>query len=168
MTSAIQDLMAELLVFVAAATGTAGAPAPPEVVPIARPALEQRVCGKPCPVVALFDPRLGILVDDRLDLAGGAAAQSVLLHELVHFVQWRTSGRTAATCAEWLAREREAYRIQFAWLASLPDEVRGAAPARPNLSRLRCEGPPVQAVTQPHPAPVGLDARAGFSYKERN
>jgi len=142
--AAIQDLVAELLVFVVSSTGYNGTPVPPEVVPVARPMLEQKVCGKPCPVFALFDPELGILVDDRLDLARNSAAQSVLLHELVHYLQWRTAGRTAATCDEWLAREREAYRIQFRWLAALPAERRGADPARPNFSQIRCQTGPVE------------------------
>ena len=159
--SAIQELMAELLIFVIASTGYAGRPTPPEVVPITRPVLEQRVCGKPCPVFALFDPDEGILVDDSLDLAVNAAAQSVLLHELVHFVQWRVTGRTAATCEEWLAREREAYRIQFAWLASLPVERRGSGLRYPNLSRIRCQPEPLPAAGDPVPQGEGSDPLNG-------
>ena len=143
-SAAIQTLLADLLVFVVSSTGYSATPVAPEVVPIARPVLEQEVCGKPCPVFALFDPEFGILVDDTLDLAGSSAAQSVLLHELVHYLQWRAAGRTAATCEEWLAREREAYRIQFKWLAALPPERRGAFPGRPNFSQIRCQTGPVE------------------------
>jgi hypothetical protein len=151
MTAAvIQDLVAELLIFVVGATGYHGTPAAPTVLPVARPVLEQRVCGKPCPVFALFDPDQGILVDDRLDLSGNPAAQSVLLHELVHYLQWRATGRTARTCDEWLAREREAYRIQFRWLATLPAEWGNVALPRPNLSHVRCRtGPLETSATSP-------------------
>lgn len=171
--AAFQDLVAELLIFVVNATGYHGAPVPPEVVPVARPVLEQRVCGKPCPVYALFDPDQGILVDDRLDLPGNPAAQSVLLHELVHYLQWRATGRTALTCDEWLAREREAYRIQFRWLATLPAERGNVALPRPALSHVRCRAGPLEtsATSDPNrgqarpaegPAPPGdaaLDGR---------
>lgn len=142
--AAIQDLVADLLIFVVSATGYHSTPVPPEVVPVDRPVLEQRVCGKPCPVFALFDPSQGILVDDRLDLPGNPAAQSVLLHELVHYLQWRSTGRRAATCEEWLAREREAYRIQFRWLATLPAEWGNVALPRPNLSHVRCRAGPLE------------------------
>lgn len=142
--AAIQDLMADLLIFVVSATGYHGAPVAPEVVPVARPVLEQRVCGKLCPVFALFDPDQGILVDDKLDLPHNHAAQSVLLHELVHYLQWRATGRSAATCDEWLAREREAYRIQFTWLSSLPAAGGYLGFRRPNLSQIRCQAGPVQ------------------------
>lgn len=141
----LQDLMAELMIFIVSSTGYSAVPDLPEVAPITRPRLEQRVCGKPCPVLALFDPEQGILVDESLDLVGDPAAQSVVLHELVHFLQWNAAGRPASQCDEWLAREREAYRVQFAWLSSLDFDWRDSGLSRPVLSLIRCQPERLQA-----------------------
>ncbi len=142
--TAIQDLMADLMIFIVSSTGYGAVPSLPNVAPISRPHLEQRVCGKPCPVFALFDPEQGILVDEGLDLLDDPAAQSVLLHELVHFLQWKATGRKATKCEEWLAREREAYRIQFTWLSSLDVDWRSSGLSRPVLSLIRCKPGQVQ------------------------
>lgn len=147
--AALQDLMAELMVFVVSSTGYGVLPDLPEVAPVARPQLEQRVCGKPCPVMALFDSEEGILVDDSLDLLDDPAAQSVLLHELVHVLQWHAAGGPARQCEEWAAREREAYRVQFAWLASRNFDGHRSVLPRPVLSLIRCQPGGVQATEEP-------------------
>jgi hypothetical protein len=149
--AAIRELMADLIIFIVGSTSYSSTSALPEVLPIARPELEQRVCGKPCPVFALFVPEQGILLDDRLDLLADTAAQSVLLHELVHYLQWQATGRRATKCDEWLAREREAYRTQFAWLSTRDFEWRKSPLPRPNLSLIRCRTGPVQAWGNPGP-----------------
>lgn len=171
--AAIQHLVADLIVFIVGSTGYANTSAPPPIAPIARPVLEQRVCGRPCPVYALFDPGEGILVDDSLDLVGDTAAQSVLLHELVHYLQWAASGRRARNCEEWMAREREAYRIQFAWLLSRDYVWTNTVLPRPNLALLRCRAEPIQAWGDPGPhlkdalAPgvAGPRAEPGISHR---
>ncbi len=73
----IQDLAADLMIFVVSSMGYSAVATLPDVVPISRPVLEERVCGKPCPVFALFDPEQGILIDEGLDLLHDPAAQSV-------------------------------------------------------------------------------------------
>jgi hypothetical protein len=42
--------------------------------------------------------------------------RSILLHELVHHVQWMAGGR-AGSCEEWRRREELAHAVQNAWLA---------------------------------------------------
>jgi hypothetical protein len=140
----IQDLAADLMIFVVSSMGYSAVATLPDVVPISRPVLEERVCGKPCPVFALFDPEQGILIDEGLDLLHDPAAQSVLLHELVHYLQWKATGRKSTKCDEWLAREREAYRIQFTWLSSLDVDWHGSSLPRPVLSLIRCQPERVQ------------------------
>jgi hypothetical protein len=51
-----------------------------------------------------------VYVDEQLDFAQPLDA-SILLHELVHYLQWSRDG-VAKSCEEWLSRERQAYQIQ--------------------------------------------------------
>jgi hypothetical protein len=52
-----------------------------------------------------------VYLDDSLDFERPLDS-SILLHELVHYVQHDRDG-PATTCAEWLRREQQAYRIQI-------------------------------------------------------
>lgn len=56
-----------------------------------------------------------IHVDDALNFSDAYDA-SILLHEMVHFLQWSARG-AAADCIEWAEREHQAYRIQANVLA---------------------------------------------------
>jgi len=74
-------------------------------------------CSGPCAAKAVFIQGDGVYLDDSLDLEHDAFARSVLVHELVHFIQ-EAQGRFSnlSPCAAWNAREREAYMIQNAYL----------------------------------------------------
>ena len=110
----------------------------PKVTLVPHSVIVERVCKKPCPVYAYFDPKMGILLDQRLDPVNDLNARSILLHELVHFVQWRSAGRNPRSCDEWLKRESEAYDIQFKWLSRQPRGQRRFPVRRPVLSPVRC------------------------------
>ncbi len=101
--------------------------------------IAQELCGRPCPAFAMFDPKRGVLLDDRLNPLNDLNARSILLHELVHFAQWKSSGRMPNGCSEWLQREKGAYEIQFAWLARQPKEKRRFPVRRPVLSPVFCK-----------------------------
>jgi len=79
--------------------------------------LEEKACHKPCPVLGWFSLDNQIYLDDQLDLKGSVQARSILLHELVHYVQ-QVSGKFDGmrTCEGWVQREKEAYTIQNRWL----------------------------------------------------
>ena len=141
MTPIAIDLLAvKLLLVIAGATAYDPPVQPPAIAFLPTAILEQRVCGRPCPVYAVFDPREGILLDERLDLSNDAYARSILLHELVHFVQWKKAGHAARDCPEWMTWESEAYRVQLGWLSKLPPDWRDSSLPRPNRSLLRCDG----------------------------
>lgn len=53
-----------------------------------------------------------IFLDQEIDFANALEA-SILLHEVVHYLQWAARGEVT-TCQEWAARERQAYQIQAA------------------------------------------------------
>jgi hypothetical protein len=63
-----------------------------------------------CPIRALTYPNGVIGLDDTLDFSNPHDA-SILIHEMVHYVDWSKDG-PATNCAEWLRREQRAYTIQ--------------------------------------------------------
>jgi hypothetical protein len=129
----LKQLVAELIV---AASALSGYPAPsdsPNVVLVAHELLEEKACGQPCRVYGWSPPGATIYLDNRLDLHANLFARSILVHELTHYLQ-QESGKYSErrTCREWIEREREAYLVQFRWLAreqgspvTVPPEVGG-------------------------------------------
>lgn len=70
-----------------------------------------------CKVHGWFPPGSTIYLDSRLDPANSLYASSVLLHELIHYLQQesRRSG-IHASCTDNIAAEREAYGVQKEYL----------------------------------------------------
>jgi len=79
---------------------------PPEVYVIESRAMREMACRDPdrCRVIGLFK-------DGAVFVTTGAP-EHVLLHEYVHYLQWRQGG-DAQDCAEWVRREQQAYRVQI-------------------------------------------------------
>ena len=83
----------------------------------ARLALCQRVLRRDdCPVRGATIDGV-VYLDDSLDFERPLDS-SILLHELVHYVQHDRDG-PATTCADWLRREQQAYSIQIQALARI-------------------------------------------------
>ncbi len=97
----------------ALAYGRAGIGIPeraPRIVPKIQADIAARYCGRPCAVrAALIDGE--IWLDESMDMADTFNV-SVLLHELVHYVQWARYG-PATDCLDHRARELQAYAIQI-------------------------------------------------------
>ena len=103
-------------------------PHPAELPPVHRvphAIIEQLACGKACAALAAYRPGEGIYLDDALKPESNIFARSVLLHELVHYVQ-DVSNELAAIrpCERWYRREQEAYAIQKRFLALLGSQMR--------------------------------------------
>jgi hypothetical protein len=79
--------------------------------------LEAMVCKKPCGVLGFY--REGqIFLDDKLHPETNMYDRSVLLHELMHFVQdMNAAYGTTADCDRWYQREMEAYSAQQQFLS---------------------------------------------------
>ena len=115
-------LIAALLVSISQLTGYSIPGDPPRIRPMAHAQLAEEVCGKPCGIIAFTTPEGEILIDESLMIGRDAAATSILVHELTHFLQIKSAtGQPAMTCDLWTEREREAYDVQYRWL-------RGQAP----------------------------------------
>ena len=118
-------LIASLLTAIAQMTGYAIPGDPPRIIPMSRAALADEVCGKPCGIIAFTTPEGRILIDESLMVGRDPAATSILVHELTHFLQIRSTPTGAVmTCAVWSEREREAYDVQYHWLRSQSPNMR--------------------------------------------
>lgn len=138
--SPLQKLVGELLVVIAGLTSYDVPSTLPTIELVPSQSLQQRLCKRPCPVYAFYQPGGRILLDAKLDPAGNSQARSILLHELVHYVQWIHKGHGPKSCNEWREREDEAYLVQFRWLATQPPTMGGLVGRRPPLPAVLCRG----------------------------
>lgn len=114
--------MGELVsVLMSWAVQLSGYPAPaqlPEVVPVEHQWLIEQACaGKPCNVSGWLPPGERIYLDKRLDPVESTMDSSVLVHELVHYLQ-RESHRFGDDCTAAVDMEKEAYAVQRSYLAA--------------------------------------------------
>ena len=95
-----------------------GYPAPdkmPNTMLVKHQFLERSACGnKPCGVLAWFDGKQTIYLDDRLNL-DNTADKSIVVHEDMHYLQ-HSSGKFGASCQDAMKQEREAYAVQQEFL----------------------------------------------------
>lgn len=90
----------------------------PRVSKVSRAEIERTLCSGPCSVKGWHVPGEGIFLDDSLTPETDLVHRSILLHELVHFLQdINAEGASMDECDRWLHREREAYRLQNQYLA---------------------------------------------------
>lgn len=108
--------------------------------------LQQRVCGGPCSALALYRPGEGIYLDERLKPETNIFDRSVVLHELVHYVQDLSDAHGGMRpCSRWYHREQEAYAIQKNFLVIVGSPVRVGYSAH----RSTCDDDPVTQNTPP-------------------
>lgn len=119
--AALAALIVELLATIHMMVAYPGGQPPPQVHLVSEHEIQQRVCaGRPCRVKAFYHPEWGIFVADTLDVRDNAFDRSILLHELVHYLQ-KATGKfdgVPGHCARRNAQELEAYDIQNRYLAA--------------------------------------------------
>jgi hypothetical protein len=109
-------------IFLSWAVTITGYPAPdhkPTIVLVPHSYLEQVACkGQHCKVVGWFPPGEKIYLDERLDAKDDLFASSIVVHEMVHYLQHRSGkfGGVPYSCRDSLAMEREAYQAQREYL----------------------------------------------------
>lgn len=112
----------------------------PEVLPmvtrISRAELDRLACGEgaaKCGVSAMYEPTRGIVFTEELQPERNLFHRSILLHEMVHYMQeLGHSMSTSAACERWYQRELEAYAIQKLYLQAIQSPARVAySGARP-------------------------------------
>lgn len=128
MDPALSALVADLFAAIQLLSGYAPPTVPPQVHRVPQAQISEQFCHGPCEIKAVYDPTLGVFIDDRLDVRGNVFARSILLHELVHHVQ-SVSGRFdmgGSECARRNTAEQEAYFIQNRYLMQMNDGHRVA------------------------------------------
>jgi hypothetical protein len=108
----------------------------PMVSRMTRSDLDHLACaeGAPkCGVSAMYEPSRGIMIAEDLQPETNLFHRSILLHEIVHYLQEMGHELSAsAACERWYQRELEAYSIQKQYLASVHSPARVAySGARP-------------------------------------
>lgn len=102
------------------ATTLSGYPTPNDaakIVPVSHEVLVQRACGgKECKVLGWFPPGERIYLDERLAPGEDLLAASIVVHEMVHYLQYKSGAFDGFSCAKSIDLEREAYAIQREFL----------------------------------------------------
>ncbi len=97
----------------------------PRVFSVPHEKIEELACGRKCPALGAYKPGDGIYLDEALRPETNVFARSVLLHELVHYVQDVSAATdNHESCDRWYRREKEAYAIQEHFLALVGSEHR--------------------------------------------
>lgn len=98
----------------------------PEVIRVPHERIEAMVCNAKCAALAAYRPGEGIYLDERLKPETELFDRSILLHELVHYVQDLSDEHgDMRPCQRWYQREQEAYAIQkiFLFMTGSPTRV---------------------------------------------
>jgi hypothetical protein len=114
---ALAQLLTELFTAIKMLSGYPMPATFPEVHQLPRAQLEARICQGGCRVKGFYLKGEGVYIDQALDVKNDLPARSILLHELVHYVQGVTGKfDSLPACHGWYAREYEAYQIQNQYL----------------------------------------------------
>ena len=123
---AMKDLLPELLKAIDALSKYSIPDQLPTVHRVPHETIEELNCGgEKCGALAVYRPGEGIYIDDALKPETNIFARSVLLHELVHYVQDVSNELASAEpCNRWYRREQEAYAIQKRFLIIVGSQLR--------------------------------------------
>jgi len=122
--SSMAELMDSLLGAIARLSAYEKPATMPQVTRVSRAEIERTICHGPCSVKAWYLPEEGIFLDAELAPETSLIDRSILLHELVHFLQdLNGEGAELTACERWLHREREAYALQNQYLARVNDHA---------------------------------------------
>ena len=83
-----------------------------KVIELSSSELQTLACGGKCPIVAFFKPEVGILIS-KLDFEN-LCNQSILLHEIIHALQYLNESNLVDAF-----KEKEAYEIQNKFLMEI-------------------------------------------------
>jgi hypothetical protein len=103
----------------------------PQIIRVPHERIEMIVCRAKCGALAAYRPGEGIYLDDRLKPETDLFGRSVLLHELVHYLQDINRELVGMKpCQRWYQREQEAYAVQKKFLMMAGSPVRVGYSAR--------------------------------------
>ena len=116
--SLLVELAQALLLTIGALTGKPVPETLPEIYILPAAVMQERACKGPCRIKAFYVPEEGVYLSDALDIKNDVDAKSILLHELVHYIQSARGAFDASgiDCDRWYDQEMEAYEVQNAFL----------------------------------------------------
>ena len=116
--SALIELAQALQLTIGALTGKPVPDSLPEIRTLPAAVMQERACRGPCRIKAFYIPAEGVYLSESLDIKNDVDAKSILLHELVHYVQNAQGSFDAGgvDCDRWYDQEMEAYEVQNAFL----------------------------------------------------
>ena len=121
---AVAKLVSMLLLAIAGYTGFGVPKQHPEISFLSQSELQVRFCGWPCPIHAFFPPGSTIYLEQGLNVFHDPASESILVHELTHWMQQANLPHpTAQSCQEWLDREYQAFDVQYRWLRDASSNI---------------------------------------------
>jgi hypothetical protein len=124
-SAAAAKLISLLLLAVAGYTGFTVPKQHPQLTFLPAAELQHRFCGLPCPIHAFFPPGTTIYVEQGFDVFHDPASESVLVHELTHWLQQANlTHPVAQSCQDWLDREHQAFDVQYRWLRDASRNIR--------------------------------------------
>ena len=89
----------------------------PAISMVSQDEINRVVCKNPCAVHAAYLPDRGVLLAENLDPINVPLDRSILVHELVHYLQEINNRYSDLTpCKRWFQREHEAYAVQNQYL----------------------------------------------------
>ncbi len=131
--AAVIELHSSMPTLLAWASNLSGYPVPETLPSIAyrpRAFFNKQVCsGSACKAVGWYNDQNIIYLDDKYRYEDqDDFANSLLVHELVHFLQHHSGRFDSLSCDDSLAREREAYAVQNDFLVNVWYSFRFIAP----------------------------------------
>lgn len=109
--------------------------------------VEHACGGRDCRVVGWYNDENVVFIDEKHRDDDSSFAASLVVHELVHFLQHQSGNFDSHSCEDSLAREREAYNVQNRYII----EARASfALVRPGPFNCAYDKP-VLASESPHP-----------------
>lgn len=113
----MKAIVVSLLAWLGAHTDYPPAHEAPAVALVPHSFIEDLACGSPCDVLGVYPDGNLVYIDSALNVETNVCARSVILHELVHYLQDRNHRYlNLPSVMRWHVREVEAYALQRQYL----------------------------------------------------
>lgn len=140
------ELYASLLSWAITLSGYPAPAEPPVIVPKPHAFFVQQAChGQECKVMGWYAGGKNLYIDDTMDPAQNLFASSIVVHEMVHYLQGVARGDDALrdgaafsetpSCDKVVQWEREAYAVQREYILRYGDFM----PVGVSMSHVQCE-----------------------------
>ncbi len=143
MSESMSEIIAGLLLFIQSQLGLFNPIEPPHIEFLQAVEIAEIACEQQCGDVKGWTPALSdtVYLNQDLRITQDIFDRSIILHELVHYVQYKYQLTNMPTdCLTWKAREAQAYQMQFLWLHEhhITSNWQGLHSAMQRIQYLQC------------------------------